>query len=56
MDIFDALEQKVEGLLVEYASLREENSRLREELQRLTLEREGFKSRIDVILKKLEGI
>lgn len=56
MELFDTLEQRVEGLLLEYASLREEIALLREENQRLTMEREGFKSRIDAILKKMEGI
>ncbi len=56
MELFDTLEHRVESLLLEYASLREENALLREENQRLTREREGFKSRIDAILKKMEGI
>jgi len=55
-ELFDALESRVENLLREYASLREENSRLRDENQRLLREREGFKSRIDAILKKMEGV
>ena len=55
-ELFDSLEKRVESLLEGYSALKRENVLLREENQRLLGEREGFKSRIDVVLKKLEGI
>jgi cell division protein ZapB len=55
-EIFDLLENRLESLIAEYNSLKLETSRLRDENQRLVKEREGFKGRIDAILKKLEGI
>jgi cell division protein ZapB len=55
-ELFDILENRVEGLLRDFAALKQENALLREENQELVREREGFKSRIDSILKKLEGI
>jgi cell division protein ZapB len=55
-ELFDILENRVEGLLRDYAALKQENNLLKEENQELVREREGFKSRIDSILKKLEGI
>jgi cell division protein ZapB len=50
------LEQRVTGLLDDYASVKLENQKLREENRRLLEEREGFKQRVDAILRKLEGI
>lgn len=55
-EIFDVLENRVEVLLRDYASLKQENVTLREENQRLVREREEFKSRIDAVLVKLEGV
>jgi cell division protein ZapB len=55
-ELFEALENKINGLLEKYSALKEENSRLAEENQRLQSEREGLKSRVDTILGKLEGI
>ncbi len=55
-EIFDVLENRVEALLRDYASLKRDNVSLREEVQRLQQERENFKSRIDAVLAKLEGI
>lgn len=55
-DIFDVLEKRVEVLLQDYSFLKQENVTLREENQRLLREREEFKSRIDAVLVKLEGI
>ncbi len=55
-ELFAALEQKVEGLLAGYAALKRENQSLRDENRRLVEERDEFKARIDVILRKLEGI
>jgi cell division protein ZapB len=55
-ELFEALENKVNGLLDKYAALKDENSRLTEENHRLHSEREGLKSRVDAILGKLEEI
>ena len=55
-ELFEALENKVNGLLEKYSALKNENTRLTEENQRLQSEREGFKSRVDAILGKLEGV
>lgn len=55
-ELFDTLESKVEFLLREFSSLKRENALLREENQKLLAEREVFKSRIDAILKKMEGV
>lgn len=55
-ELFETLDKKVGDLLVKYAALKEENARLAEENQRFQAEREGLKSRVDVILGKLEGI
>jgi cell division protein ZapB len=55
-ELFDALESKIEFLLREFTSMRQENSLLKEENQRLLAEREVFKSRIDAILQKMEGV
>ncbi len=55
-EIFDVLENRVEVLLRDYASLKQEIVNLREENQRLQREREEFKVRIDAVLVKLEGI
>jgi cell division protein ZapB len=55
-ELFEALENKVNGLLEKYSALKVENNLLAEENQRLQSEREGLKSRVDAILGKLEGI
>jgi cell division protein ZapB len=55
-ELFETLENKVNGLLEKYTALKDENSRLTEENHRLQSEREGLKSRVDAILGKLEGI
>lgn len=55
-ELFDALEGKVEFLLREFSSIKRENALLLEENQKLLAEREVFKSRIDAILKKMEGV
>lgn len=55
-ELFDTLESKIEFLLREFSSLKRENALLTEENQRLQAEREVFKSRIDAILRKLEGV
>jgi cell division protein ZapB len=55
-ELFDALEGKVEFLLREFSSMKQENALLKEENQRLLTERDVFKSRIDAILKKMEEV
>jgi len=54
--LLDALEGRIATLLAEYNALKEENQSLKEENSRLSEEREGVKARIDLILRKLEGI
>ncbi len=55
-ELFDALEKRIESLLQDYKTLREEAILLKEENERFLKERECFKERIDSILRKLEGI
>ena len=55
-DLLDALEGRIATLLVEFKAVKLENQSLKEENGRLLEERDDFKSRIDLILKKLEGI
>ena len=55
-ELFDTLEKRIENLLMEYNSLKQEALLLREENERLLKEREGFKERVDSIIRKLEGI
>ena len=46
-EIFDALESRVELLLREFSSMKQENALLKEENQKLLTEREVFKSRTE---------
>ena len=55
-DLFNELEGRVVSLMNVVAELKLENVRLKEENVRLSEERAGVKSRIDSILKKLEGV
>jgi cell division protein ZapB len=55
-DIFDELEGRIVTLLQAMNELKLENGRLRQENDRLSEERGGFKSRIDSILSRLEGV
>jgi len=55
-ELLDVLEGRIAALLAEYKAMKAENTALKEENGRLLEERDGFKSRIDLILKKLEGI
>jgi len=55
-ELFEALDAKVGDLLEKFRALKEENSRLAEENGRLQAERDLFRSRIDSILGKLDGI
>ena len=56
LELFGALDKKVEDLIGLCTALKLENMRISEENWRLQEERGGFKERIDAILKKLEGI
>jgi cell division protein ZapB len=56
LELFGALEKKVEDLIGLCTALKLENMRISEENRRIQEERGGFKDRIDAILKKLEGI
>ena len=53
MDIFDALEQRVETLVVRKKALEEENAALRAEVARLTDEQKTVAKRLDGLLEKL---
>jgi hypothetical protein len=55
-ELLDALEERIASLLAGYNLLKQENQSLRAEISRLSEARDGFKSRIDLILEKLEGI
>lgn len=55
-ELFESLDSKVSDLVEKYRALKEENSRLSEEIEQLKAERQGFGSRIDAILGKLDGI
>ena len=55
-ELIDVLETKIGDILQKYNDLKEENAMLHEEIQRLTNDREGIKSRVDAILGKLDGI
>lgn len=56
VDLFDELEGRINSLMNVVEELKLENSRLKNENNRLNEERVGLKSRIDSILKKLEGV
>ena len=56
LELFGAMEKKVEDLIDLCTALKLENMRISEENLRLREERSGFKDRIDAILKKLEGM
>lgn len=55
-ELFESLDSKVTDLLNKYQALKKENARLTEEIEYSKLEREAFKSQIDAILGKLDGI
>ena len=55
-ELLDALEERIATLLADHKAVKLENQALQEENRRLLEERDGFKVRIDQILKKLEGI
>jgi cell division protein ZapB len=56
LELFATLELRIDVLLDRYAELQQQNGALQEENRRLLEERQGFKSRIDEILARLERI
>ena len=56
MDIFDALEQRVEALVARKKALEEENASLRAEVARLTDEQKTVATRLDGLLEKLQEV
>ncbi|HEX9023697.1 MAG TPA: cell division protein ZapB [Geobacteraceae bacterium] len=55
-ELLDVLEERIATLLADHKAVKLENQALQEENRRLLEERDGFKVRVDQILKKLEGI
>jgi len=55
-ELIEVLEKKIGEIVDKYNALKEENALLNEELQRLSSDREGIKSRVDALLGKLDGI
>jgi cell division protein ZapB len=55
-ELFDELEGRIVSLIDALDELKLENARLKQENDRFSEERGGFKSRIDSILKRLEGV
>jgi predicted nuclease with TOPRIM domain len=55
-ELIEVLEKKIGNIVDKYTALKEENVRLNEEIQRLSVDREDIKSRVDAILGKLDGI
>jgi FtsZ-binding cell division protein ZapB len=55
-ELLDALEERIASILAGYNAQKLESQSLRDENRRLSEERDDFKARIDLILKKLEGI
>jgi len=55
-DLLQELEGRIVALVEALKGLKLENSRLRQENDRLSEERGGLRSRIDSILKRLEGV
>jgi cell division protein ZapB len=55
-ELFNELEGRIVSLVTAIQELKLENSRLKEENVRLSEERVDFRSRLDSILQKLEGV
>lgn len=55
-ELIELLENRINDVVEKYSVLKAENARLTGEIERFSSEREGLKSRVDVILGKLEGI
>ncbi|MHC1791518.1 cell division protein ZapB [Solidesulfovibrio sp.] len=54
MDIFDALEERVERLVARKKALEEENAALRADVARLTEEKQAVAARIDGLMVTLQ--
>lgn len=55
-ELIEVLEKKISEIVEKYMALKEENALLHEEVQHLSSDREGIKSRVDALLDKLDGI
>lgn len=55
MEIVDRLEEKFNGLLNKISELKEENQRLREEVEAEKTTRRDIESRIDTLLDKIQN-
>jgi cell division protein ZapB len=55
-ELFNKLEERIASILEALNELKLENGELKQENQRLNEERGTFKSRIDSILARLEGV
>jgi len=55
MEIVDRLEDKFNGLINKISELKEENQRLREQVEAETSKRRDIESRIDAILDKIQN-
>jgi cell division protein ZapB len=55
-ELFDALEKKIDNLLGAYGALKQENARMREEVQLLQSDRDRIRVRLNDIIRKMEGI
>ncbi|MDD2581377.1 MAG: cell division protein ZapB [Desulfuromonadaceae bacterium] len=55
-ELIETLEKKIGEFVEKYSALKEENARLNVEIQRLSNDREGLRSRVDAILGRLDGI
>ena len=55
-ELFESLDNRVTDLVNKYQALKKENIQLQEEIERYKTEKETVKSRIDVIIGKLDGI
>lgn len=55
-ELIEVLEKKISEIVEKYTALKEENAMLHEEVERLSSDRAGIKSRVDALLGKLDGI
>lgn len=55
MEIVDRLEEKFNGLINKISELKEENQRLREQVEAETGKRRDIESRIDTLLDKIQN-
>lgn len=55
-ELIELLETKIGEIVEKYTALKEENAMLHEEIERLSSDRAGIKSRVDALLGKLDGL